>query len=188
MNKIKMNFTIVAMLALFSTASFAEGNSEIYVGAGIGVSKMNVQGTSGNTVSYTGSSLQLLVGRQINQKVAVEVEYVDLGKLDLSNVSITSTGIGVSGIGIMPLQNDFSLYGKVGLASVTTTSTAKPGWVLLVPASESRAGVSLGVGAQYDSSPKTTLRLSIDSYPYSALGGALAGRVAMYSVAGIFKF
>lgn len=186
--KIKYRLVAAVILACFSNAIFA-AESGGYAGVGLGVSYATIKNVStGRSDSYSSSGLNLLGGYQFNQNFAIEAEYVDLGKFTTSIVEIASTGLGVSGVGVIPLANNLSLFGKIGIASVDTKASARPGWVLLVPASESKVGVSLGLGGQYEITPNATLRLSLNSYEYSALAGSLTGRVGMFGVAGIFKF
>lgn len=185
---IKQGLVAAAIWACFSNAAFA-ADSGGYAGVGLGGTYTNIKNTStGQSDSYSSSAFNLLGGYQFNKNFAVEVEYVDLGKFKGAIVDIAGTGLGISGVGVVPLPSNFSLFGKIGVTSVNSTATAHPGWVLLVPASESKVGVSFGLGGQYEITPNATLRLSLNSYEYSALAGNITGRMGMYGVAGIFKF
>lgn len=186
--KIKHELLAAVILVCFSNTIFA-AESGGYVGAGLGVTYTTIKDTStGTSDSYSSSGFNLLGGYQFNKNFAVEVEYVDLGKFTGAIVELESTGLGVSGVGVIPMPNNFSLFGKIGITNVDTKATARPGWILLVPASESKVGVSFGLGGQYEITPNATLRLSLNSYEYAALAGYLTGREGIFGVAGFFKF
>lgn len=185
---IKQILVGATILTCFSNGAFS-AESGGYAGIGLGVSYTTIQNTTtGVSSTYSSSAANLLGGYQFNSNFAVEAEYVDLGKFVGSTVDIAASGYGVSGVGVIPLPNNFSLFGKMGVHTINTKATAHAGWVLLVPASESKSGVSFGLGGQYEITPNATLRLSLNSYEYSALAGNVTGRVAMFGAAGVFKF
>ncbi|NNM79829.1 MAG: outer membrane beta-barrel protein [Gallionella sp.] len=185
---IKQGLIAAAILVCVSNTAFARDNGG-YAGVGFGSTWTNVQNTTtGVTTNYSSSGAHIFGGYQLNQNFAVEAEYVDLGKFSGTTVAVAGTGLGVSAVGILPVSDKFSLYGKLGIASVNSTLTAAPGYVLLVPASESKVGVSFGAGAELAIAPQAAIRLSLDSYAYSAGTGQLTGNVGVVGIAGIFKF
>lgn len=184
---IKQRLVAAIILACSSNAVFAE-DSGAYLGIGYGISYTTLK-SSTKTTSYTSSGLHILGGYQVNQNAAIEVDYVDLGAMsDNVSVSIAYSGMGISGVGILPVTETFALYGKMGMTTINSKATALPGWVLLVPATESKAGLSYGFGAQLKMTPNATLRLSLDSYETSALAGNITGRIGMYGAVVVFKF
>lgn len=184
MNKSMLSVLIASALA-FSSSAFA-ADKGFYLGGGLGQSRTT---SSATNVATTGTSFKLLGGYSFNQNFAVEAEYVDLGSFAaVTGTDIKGNAFGVSAVGTIPLGEVFSLYGKVGATSVSTTATAQPGWMLLVPATQTKSGISLGLGGEFNVSPNAAIRLSFDSYQFDALASALTGRVATYGVAGVFKF
>lgn len=172
----------------FSTASLAD-KPGIYIGLGAGSSFSNVQNLStGATTQYTMSGVNALVGYRISEGFAIELESIDFGKITTTAVDLTMTGVGVSAVGTVPLGEKFSFFGRVGMTTVTSTLSANPGWVLLVPAEESKSGVSYGFGGEINFTPNVALRLSLDSHEYSVGAGLFTGRVGTYGATGIFKF
>ena len=117
-----------AVAAAFVAApAFAQG----YVGIGAGSSK--VSGTDLTTfgVNYTGvnsskSILKLFGGYQFTPNWGVEAQFSDLGKrteIGTQNgvvISAASAGFkqyGVAAIGTLPLSNEFSVFGKLGVSA-----------------------------------------------------------------------
>ena len=185
MNKSILSILVTSALTVTSSAVFA-ADEGFYLGGGLGQSRTT---NSTTNVSTTGTSFKLIGGYAFNQNFAVEAEYVDLGTFaGVTGADIKGTAVGASAVGTIPLGEVFSLYGKVGVASVSTTATAQPGWMLLVPATQTKSGVSFGIGGAFNVSPNAAIRLSIDSYQFDALASNLTGRVATYGVAGVFKF
>lgn len=185
----KKTLAITALSALaFSGAAFAEGG---YVGVGGGNATTNISWAgTGVTTSHSATSVDVFGGYKVNSNFAIEAEYINLGKFSGTGnaVSLDGSGFGVSAVGIAPFGNGFSVNGKIGITNTTSNLTAGPGFVLLVPASESKTGVSFGVGAEYEFTPNAAVRLSYTSYQYSAGGGFLTGRFANLGLAGVFSF
>lgn len=172
----------------FSTASLAD-KPGIYIGLGAGSSFSDVKDLStGATTQYTMTGANALVGYRISEGFAIELESIDFGKITSTSVNLAMTGVGVSAVGTVPLGENFSFFGRVGMATVTTTLTANPGWVLLVPAVESKSGVSFGLGGEINFTPNVALRLSLDSHEYSLGGGRVFGRIGTYGATGLYKF
>jgi OmpA-OmpF porin, OOP family len=184
----KIAFTFLISTVFAQAAMAAEDGG--YIGGGLGISFTTIKNTStGVSNTFSSSGPHLLGGYQFNRNFALEGEYFDLGSFNDYPVAIKASGYGVSGVGIIPLGSGrFSLFGKIGLTSVSTTGSAAPGWVLTVPASQTKSGVSVGFGMNYDITPKATLRLSLNSYEYAALADSVTGRAGMWGVAGVFHF
>ena len=62
----------------------------------------------------------------------------------------------LSGVGSFPLNDQFSLFGKLGLASTDVKQTGSP--------SASNTGVTFGVGAQFDFDQQFAIRAGWDMY------------------------
>lgn len=178
---------IAAILMAVSGGAAAEDGG--YIGLGVGASSTTIQDPStGFDTTYSGTPVRFFGGVR-NGNFAVEGEYIDFGTfIDTSIVSFSAYGFGVSAVGFLPLNPGFSFYGKVGLTDITTTATPGPCCILLVPASQSKLGLSFGFGGQFELNRNFALRLSLDSYAYSALQSNLTGRVGVFGVSGIVKF
>lgn len=175
---------LMATLCLPLTLRAAEPYAGIGTGAGF-VAVTNL--SSSDTTPYSSLASNLLVGFQFNDHLAVEAEYLTMGKFMDPSVSLDLTTLGISAVGILPLAGGkFSLLWKGGIATTTASQTPAPGYVLDGEAKTSKTGLSLGFAGQYNVSPGVGLRLSVNRYDYVA--GTAAGRVATVNICGIFRF
>ena len=145
------------------------------------VTSAGVTGFSSSLSTPTVYKLQ--AGYQINKNFAVEGGYLGSTNETYSatggtfagppaipmNLSATAkiSGWNLTAVGIFPVANQFSLLGKLGLASIrdSATVTASSG---AVAASASTSGTktdfTYGIGAQYDFTDAIFARLNLDSY------------------------
>jgi hypothetical protein len=135
---------VAAVLATLAASSFAAAPG-FYAGVDVGSTK--VDGLSGDKTSYG-----ILGGYNFNQNVAVEVGYARLAKWNISGTSLNLDQADVSVIGTVPLNNQFSIYGRLGYnnldASVDGYSVAT-------------SGVLYGVGVGYNFNNKVSGRLEV---------------------------
>lgn len=139
-----------------------------------------------NVTNNSQAGFGLLGGYAVNENFAVEVEYNSLGGFDSTSGTIKGSSFGVSGVGSYPINEQFSLFGKLGIASTSLKDTAKPGWVG-GPFTYNKTGLTVGFGGQYNLSPVVGIRVGYDSYPVgdSVSGTSTAG---ILYVGGVFKF
>lgn len=140
-----------------------------------------------NTTSAQG--LHLIGGYRFHESFAVEADYTKFDVSDMGTVGGAVTSYGLSGVGIIPTGDHFSLFGKIGVASVSTTtniSSQQP-----IPAgvnmSASVTGLTYGLGFQF-SWTHVAFRFALDSYPYYELGGRATSRTTGPSLTGLFAF
>jgi opacity protein-like surface antigen len=185
---------VAAILSFASVPAFATEESEgAYIGGGIGSSNWK---SSASTNNYTSSGLRLIGGYQLNPIIAVEAEYFDLGSINVPypvsgnpNASIKAAGMGLSGVGLVPFyQGKLAFYGKMGVASISTTVTAPAGYVFTVPSSSTNTSMSLGIGLNFNFTRNAIMRLSLDRYECSVSPITNNIRVDMYGLAGIYHF
>lgn len=176
-----------AMLACLATLASADTRGG-YIGIGGGSSVSSVKNTNtGRTDTYSAPTTVLFGGYKFNENIAAEAEYLSAGSFQATGVSLDATGYSLFGVFNKPVGN-WAFFGKVGLTSLTSKLSAAPGYVLTVPASETKTGVVFGGGAEYAFTPNAALRLGLTSYEYSAGAGALTGRMAAFTVNGKFSF
>ena len=163
--------TIVSALilsgALFSASAFAQG---VYVSgsAGLGIAASSVRTdldtalTAGGIKSIKssmsdGTAMNAALGYEYNPNFAAEVGYFDSGTLDYTATgtgvaSIKSetkvTGFQLAAVGTTPLNDKFSVFGKLGYSFLTTKSNITIGTVKSA-ASAKNNGVGFGLGATY---------------------------------------
>lgn len=186
-------------------------NSAWYIGAGVGQSRATIDeprlraSLAANGETVTGFSkdqrdtgYKLFVGRQLNQYVAVEAGYFDLGKFDFKsttsgngvlNGQAAFRGVNLDLLGQLPLSQRLSLLGRVGM-HYTRTNTEFSGNHLLgstnTHASERKLNAKLGLGLEYKFSEALALRGEVERYRLNdAVGNR--GDADLYSVSLVYK-
>lgn len=121
----------------------------------------------------------VLLGYQYNRNFAVEGEYTDFGRFTTAaGVTGKSDAWGFSLVGILPFEDRFAAYGKLGIARSGTSTSAATG--------VNRTAATYGIGGQFDATPMIGIRLSWERY-----GVGVTGQNAnddLYSLAAVFKF
>ncbi|AYM79345.1 OmpA family protein [Janthinobacterium agaricidamnosum] len=186
-------------------------NSAWYIGAGAGQSRATIDeprlraslAANGETVigfskDQRDTGYKLFVGRQLNQYVAVEAGYFDLGKFDFKsttsgngvlNGQAAFRGVNLDLLGQLPLSQRLSLLGRVGM-HYTKTNTEFSGNRLLgssnTHASERKLNAKLGLGLEYKFSEALALRGEVERYRLNdAVGNR--GDADLYSVSLVYK-
>lgn len=164
MNKIAIAALLSALVAAPAIAA------DTYVGVNVGKNQMDYSGINSST------AIGVLGGYSFNQNVAAEVAYTNLGSADYYGTSITGHVFSVAAVGSLPLNKDFSLLGKLGVASST--------WEQSGYSSESKTDLTYGIGAQYNVSKTVGIRLGYDSFK---VGSSYTKDSALISIGAVFK-
>jgi len=186
-------------------------SSAWYIGAGVGQSRATIDeprlraSLAANGETVTGFSkdqrdtgYKLFVGRQLNQYLAVEAGYFDLGKFDFKSTTSGNgvlngeagfRGVNLDLVGQLPLSQRLSLLGRVGM-HYSKTNTEFSGNRLLgsanTQASERKLNAKLGLGLEYKFSEALALRGEVERYRLNdAVGNR--GDVDLYSVSLVYK-
>lgn len=211
--KKKMKFKVLLAVAAVSASSLA--SAQWYGGASIGSSNasvdtsgMIVTGATASSVSKNESDTgyKLLAGYQFHPNFALEGGYVNLGKLSATlnvtapavgslNVDYKADGWNLMAVGILPVSNDFSLFGKIGgFYSTTKGDASTTGAVVLLPGqqtslSKSEFNLAYGLGVQYNINKSISVRGELERFadlrPSDAANKA---NVDLYSIGLIYKF
>lgn len=186
-----------ALLALisFSTSSMAQ-DSGWYGGLGLGMSEIKgaCDGIAGPGISCDekDTAFKIFGGYQVNQNFAVEIGYTDLGEATASfagfgSVSIAASGFEALAVGIAPINQQWSMYGKVGFFRWDVDTTDGTG--LVGSASASGTDLTYGVGINYKLSKNAALRVEYQKYndigDFNTTG---TGDVSVMGVSAIFRF
>ena len=164
MNKI----AIAALLSAFVAAPAIAADT--YVGVNVGKNQMNYSGVNSST------AIGVLGGYSFNQNVAAEVAYINLGSVDTNYPStITGRVFSIAAVGSLPLNKEFSLLGKLGVASSTIEELGY---------SQSKTDLTYGIGAQYNVSRTVGVRLGYDSFK---VGSSYTKDSALISIGAVFK-
>jgi opacity protein-like surface antigen len=167
----KLIFAAIATATLMGTAQ-AEGG---YVGAGI-VSTKQAAGDSG----YKASG-KIFGGIDLDKTWAVEAGYTDFRsasyKVGTGALAGTTTTDGnafyIAGKGQVPMSDQFSLFGKLGLTRVKAeSSTTGSGLPVVASMSQNKTGAYAAIGAQYNLNKQVALTAEYERYGKSRDFGA----------------
>ncbi|BBP00430.1 porin family protein [Sulfuriferula nivalis] len=141
-----------------TTTAFAADDG-FYAGLSLGNGKPNI--TSTTSLSKNSSFIYGgIVGYQFNKNFATEGQYTGVGQVtDTAGNTAKADAFSVSAVGILPLNESFNLYGKLGIASAKTTTSA--GYSAF---GTSRTALTYGVGVQYNATTNIGVRLGWDRY------------------------
>ncbi len=192
-----MNRLLMLAAALICLAQSARAaDTGFYVGAGFANGRLTAcNNTSCNNFSANAQDsghLRLVGGYDINRYVGIEAGLSALGSYKVRNPSgstigtVKASAFTLAAKGGYKFPHGFSVFGKLGLASVRTQYTADPGWTLAMGADQTSAGVVLGAGGQYDLNDVIGFRLFTEIVTYKDEGytGAIGGTTLM----AVFKF
>ena len=163
------------------------------------LANQGIGASSSNDRSDT--SLGFSVGYLVNRNFAIEGAYTRLGEFDYSAAASspaadTITGkykahaLSLSGVGILPLQRNWSVYGKAGLARTKTDleASSATGAVAVGNSSDSRTGLLIGAGAMYDISRNVFARAGWDRYAQIGSDDTGKGHADVYSIGVGYRF
>ena len=100
-----------AVASLAVCGAYAEGG---YVGASIGQSNFEDDDFDDSSAGF-----KLFGGYKFNKNFAVEGYYIDFGEVEDEflgfDIDVEATGFGGSAVGILPVNEQFAVFGKAGL-------------------------------------------------------------------------
>lgn len=167
MKKVAMALLLSAFVAVPAIAA------DMYVGVNVGSAQIDFPGYSSTT------SFALLGGYSFNENIAAEVAYTDFGSKDYGfGFTLKSSALSISGVGSYPINEQFSVFAKLGIASTTTDATGY--------ASASKSDFTYGIGGQFNVNKQIGIRLGYDVYKITDSVISVDQKVT--SVGGVFKF
>lgn len=198
---------LLLILTLFFTPQFAFAQGIGPYGA-IDVGQSERQGAcsasrfAGETFLYcndTSPSYRIAAGYQFNETVAIEGGYANFGAFSyystggtyIASSATKGSAIQIAAIGYLPLQEKFSIFGKVGLSrwtleakSAFTTAT------LSEPSSNQASGIDVlyGFGAKYDLSDTLSFRAQYEISKAGNDSGFYRSNFNLLSIGAIFKY
>jgi OOP family OmpA-OmpF porin len=180
----KIAIAVVLLSAVVAPAVAADN----YVGIRAGQAKTSIENNTFNTGTVNSTNPTgwgVFIGHDFNPNFAVEAEYLNLGEIKGVNGgvngSVKSTGFSVSGVGSFPINEQFSLFGKLGYAMIT----GSPGGSFTGSDQKSRA-LTYGVGGQFNVAPSVGIRLGWDKYKFNDT--SMNGNASLVSIGGLIKF
>jgi OOP family OmpA-OmpF porin len=206
----KIGWNLLALCAVSLLAGTAHAREGIwYVAVGFGASTTDVDESVVAVAGATASTLtpderdpgfKLLVGYAFSPHWAVEGGFAQLGEFSITrdvtapaagaaNASIRVKGFVIDLVGTAPLGGRFSAIGRAGvLLSEVRTFRAVSGAATLAPGLPSNGisdefNLKLGVGLQYELSPKVALRAEWEHF-YRVGDPAATGEMEINLVGG----
>lgn len=178
----------VGTAPVYAQRAPVESVSGFYVGAAVGRSHTKVDtgelasiGFTTTGTDDTDTAWNLTAGYKFTRNWAVEIGYVDLGSFGASGrfggapatVNADVTGWNVSAVGTLPLNDMFSLYGKLGYLRSETKATANVAGA--VGRGKSRENdITGGIGARYHINRNFSMSLEANHYELGDNGDAQA--------------
>lgn len=165
----------IAIAVLLSAVVAPAVAADMYAGVNLGQTKYDF---GAGAAKDTSTAFGILGGYTINENFAAEAAYTSLGSVDVGfGTTVKGSVISLSGVGSYPFNKEFSLFGKLGVARTNVDITANP--------SESKTGVTFGLGGQYNVTPAAGIRVGFDRYK---VGSTNSINADVISVGGVFKF
>ena len=168
----KINYAIIVSSLLTATMSSSQAfgaETGWYGGISAGRTSFGATaselGLSSGTIDDKDSGWKIYGGYQINQTWGAEFGYYRFGKLSLNgNVlgtpitgNVEVTGLNFSGVATLPINKDFSAFGKLGFFSSRAKATVSSG-SLSAKATDNGTNISYGLGLGYTLNQSLGLR------------------------------
>jgi OOP family OmpA-OmpF porin len=166
---------IAVLLSAFVAAPAVA--ADMYVGVNVGSAKIDSSNLS------TTTSFALLGGYTFNQYFAAEIAYIDFGSKDYRDpvfgpFSVKSSAWSISGVGSYPFNEQFSVFGKLGIASTSTDTSGS---------STSKSDLTYGIGGQFNVNKQIGIRLGYDVYKVTDAASSTFDQ-KVTSIGAVFKF
>ena len=203
MTKVKLLFTGLVAATSFGLSSslYAQmATPNFYAGASFGQTKAksvcNGVVAAGLSCDDSDTAGRIFGGYQFNRNFALELAYAELGKVNASGVVATVPQSGnwkarswdMMAVGIMPLSEQFSLLGKLGVALWRLDSTLTPTGIGSVQQSPSGTSATYAVGGQYDFTQRVGMRVEWQKYKDIGNDAGVKSDVAVFSLGALYKF
>jgi OOP family OmpA-OmpF porin len=183
----KTHAIVLAALLAATAAHAAEPGAYVSVAAGATHINMDCSGATSCDTSDTGG--KLAAGYQFGNGFSLEAGYMSFGKFKGSDgtmsVTIKPTAFTLGGAFALPLNTDWGMNIRLGLAQVKTKASATVG-TLSGSDSQSKAKVYAGLGVTYAVSKSVKLELGLDSTESQFAGEK--GTLRLVSLGASFAF
>ena len=171
----KIANALVCVSLLGAAAAHAEGLS---IGGSLGTSHYKGDDIGGLSTDRSDTSGKLYGGYSFTPNFGLEAGYARLGKFSSDAGTVKADGLFVDAVGTLPLGNNFSALGRVGLFGGKLDST--------IAGSDRGTSYKVGAGLQYDFDKNLGVRGEWERYRFDALDTKT--NVDQYSVGLNYKF
>lgn len=183
---------IMLVLLTVSTTSFAAkrrsdetsdqgsgSTSKFHLGVGVGSMKTDIPNLSSTSVAWS-----IIAGTSINNNLAIEVTYANLGRTDLGSFTyLKGSTYSLNLVGKVPVTHAFSLFAKFGVANTGVYSESAG----FAGTTFTKTAPTIGLGVQGAIANKIDLRVAYDNYKFTP-DNVTTYNSDITSVALIYKF
>lgn len=187
------NILIAALVigaSLTSASAFAEGG---FAGVDVGRSNYSLDVSGTGSVSDRTTGFKLYGGWEFTPNLAIEGGYADMGTGRVSNaagtISAKTNALYVAGKGTVPLNEQFSLYGKLGVTRNKADYTVSSGATSFNP-SGNKTDLFAAAGVSYAFTKNVAGTLEYDYFGKLDTDGAsgVSAKVNMWTLGVRFNF
>ncbi|MYM63047.1 porin family protein [Pseudomaricurvus sp. HS19] len=141
---------MASTLLLLSAAATAQSGEtgSFYAGVSLGLTDVDVSGFD------KGRSIALVGGYRVNENLALEGSYIDLGEAEDGPWTIEADGFNFAAVGILPINDQFEVFGKLGLFG-WDASVHRSGYGQVE--SDDGIDLSIGFGASLELTPEISV-------------------------------
>ena len=171
-----------AALVAFALPAAAQSSfnmSAVYAGLAIGQSKFTDACNGIPGCDDKDTAWGLFAGYRLHRNFAAEIGYHDLGSASAGGSHFDATAWELVGLGIWPINDQFSVYGKLGLFRGEAKSAGL---------SESNTDLTYGIGGQFDATQNIGLRVEWQRYPSLGGGALVKSDVDVLRLAALWRF
>ena len=195
----KMRFAAAAASALAlstpASAGFFDFTLAPFLGASVGQSSSDISCPAGTSCDDSDIAWKLYGGLEVNEYLAMEVGYADLGEVGYSGAlagSRETHGMTLQLVGTYALNPSVSLIGRGGMNFLNTEVNGTIAGTPTNNAGDTDVVWSVGLGAQYNFTKTMGLRLEWERYfeagSSSFNGGTGEADIDLISAGMVFKF
>lgn len=176
---------IASVMALGGVLATTQASAQAFVGGSIGQSDIDDEITTNlidsGTVDGKDTAWKIFGGYMFNRHFGLEAAYVDLGEVSYSGsfggAAVTGgkveiTGFNVAAIGSYPVNEQFSVFGKLGFFLWDAEASDTTGGVPF-SAKDDGTDLSWGVGVNYNFTRNLGVRAEWEMFESSDADGSL---------------
>ena len=153
--------------------------SAVYIGAAIGQAKAKDACNGIPGCDDKDTTWGLFAGYRLHRNFAAEIGYHDLGSASAGGFKFEGKAWELVGLGIVPLNDQFSVYGKLGFFRGEVKSQG---------ISETNTDLTYGLGGQFDATQNIGVRGEWQRYPSMGGGAVRESDVDVLRVSVLWRF
>lgn len=167
---------VASGLALGGLLAATQASAQAFIGGSFGKSDIDRELTTGlitsGTVDGKDSGFKVFGGYMFSRNFGVEAAYVDLGEVSYSGSffgapvtggKVEVTGFNIAALGSFPINEQFSIFGKLGLFIWDTEASDVTGGVPFT-AKDDGSDISFGLGVSYNFTRNLAVRAEWEKF------------------------